>query len=61
MALRHEEPDRVPEDFLATTDVWAKLIYHPQFPPAQAALAEYMDLAREAVLRHLEVDCRLLS
>ena len=25
-ALRHEEPDRVPVDFLATPDVWDKLV-----------------------------------
>jgi hypothetical protein len=25
-ALRHEEPDRVPVDFLATPEVWGKLV-----------------------------------
>jgi hypothetical protein len=27
-ALRHEEPDRVPVDFLAAPEVWRKLIEH---------------------------------
>ena len=27
-SLRHEEPDRVPVDFLATPDVWDKLVAH---------------------------------
>ena len=60
-ALRHEEPDRVPVDFLATTEVWAKLIEHLVKTPDADVPAEYMDPARETLLRRLEIDCRLLS
>ncbi len=51
MALRHEEPDRIPFDFWAVPEVWA-------------ALRRYLDTddgeeARDAdVLRLLGVDCR---
>jgi uroporphyrinogen decarboxylase len=60
-ALEHREPDRVPVDFLATTEVWAKLVEHFQPAAASGPLDEYLDPRREAVLRALEVDCRLLS
>lgn len=62
-AIRHVEPDRVPVDFLATTEVWAKLVAElpAEREPAPSALDEYMDPKREAVLRELEVDSRLLS
>ena len=60
-ALRHEQPDRTPVDFLATTEVWAKLLDTLKLEPAPGHLAEWMDPQREAVLRHLEVDCRLFS
>jgi uroporphyrinogen decarboxylase len=59
--LRHAEPDRVPTDFLATPEVWKKLVEHLQLEPAATSLAEYMDPAREAILRHFEIDCRVLS
>lgn len=61
MALRHQEPDRVPVDFLATMEIWDRLIEHlrPQLP--EVAPSEYFDPLREAVLRHFEVDCRVLS
>jgi uroporphyrinogen decarboxylase len=60
-ALRHEEPDRVPVDFLATPEVWRKLI--DQLDPDTTGIepAEFVEPAREAVLRHFEVDTRLLS
>jgi uroporphyrinogen decarboxylase len=46
MALRHEEPDRVPFDFWAVPEVWA-------------ALRCYLDTDDDAdVLRLLGVDCR---
>jgi uroporphyrinogen decarboxylase len=60
-ALEHREPDWVPVDFLATTEVWAKLVEHFQPETAAGPLDEFMDPRREAVLRALEVDCRLLS
>lgn len=60
-ALAHQKADRVPVDFLATTDVWNKMIGH--FQPSVEGIEgdEYFDLRREAILRLLDVDCRLLS
>ena len=61
MALRHQEPDRVPVDFLATMEIWDRLIerLRPELPAV--APSEYFDPLREAVLRRFEVDCRVLS
>ncbi len=61
MALRHEEPDRAPVDFLATMEIWDRLIAHLKPDPSGIGPAEYFDPAREALLRRFEVDCRLLS
>jgi uroporphyrinogen decarboxylase len=60
-ALAHREPDRVPADFLATPAVWDRLIGHLELAPAADAPAEYVDPLREALLRHLEIDLRVLS
>jgi uroporphyrinogen decarboxylase len=60
-AIRHVEPDRVPTDFLATPEVWNKLIAHLRLEPAAPGLAEYLEPEREALLRHFAVDCRVLS
>lgn len=56
-ALRHEQPDRVPVDFLATPEVWDRLVTEP------CALGDddLVDPAREGVLRALDVDMRVLS
>ena len=61
MALRHQEPDRIPVDFLATMEIWDRLIDHlrPELPAVTAS--DYFDPAREALLRHFQVDCRVLS
>jgi uroporphyrinogen decarboxylase len=61
MALAHQPPDRVPVDFLATPEVWRKLIdaLGPELPAVPAS--PYYDAAREAVLRRLAVDCRVVS
>ena len=49
MALRHEEPDRVPFDFWAAPEVWAALRHH-------------LDTDDDGdVLRLLGVDCRWVS
>jgi uroporphyrinogen decarboxylase len=59
-ALARREPDRVPVDLLATPPVWDALV--DRLAPAPAAVpAEYVEPRREAVLRALEVDLRLLS
>ena len=61
-ALAHRQPDRVPVDFLATPEVWERLIAHLGVGGAtDPALADYLDPAREAVLRAFEVDLRVLS
>jgi uroporphyrinogen decarboxylase len=60
-ALRHEEPDRVPVDFLATPEVWRKLIDHLEPDTTGVGPAEFVDPAREAILRHFEVDTRVIS
>ena len=60
-ALRHVEPDRVPTDFLATPEIWKRLSDHLQLEPIAPELAEYIDPAREAIMRHFEIDMRLLS
>ena len=60
-ALRHEIPDRVPVDFLATPEIWDKLVAHFQPDTGAIDTGGYFSAAREAVLRLLEVDCRLLS
>lgn len=60
-ALRHEEPDRVPADFVATPEVWQKLIAQLEPDTTGIAPAEYIEPAREALLRRLEIDTRVLS
>jgi uroporphyrinogen decarboxylase len=60
-SLRHVEPDRVPTDFLATPEIWKRLNDLLQLEPAAPELAEYIDPEREAIMRHFEIDMRLLS
>lgn len=60
-SLRHSTPDRVPVDFLATPEVWDKLIRHFQIHAKDPGNHDYYESARETVLRKLEVDCRVLS
>jgi uroporphyrinogen decarboxylase len=60
-ALGHKEPDRVPVDFLATPEIWGRLV--EMLGPDTRAVGEsdYFDPAWEAILRHFEVDCRVIS
>lgn len=60
-ALRHEEPDRVPVDFLATPDVWRKLIDHLRPDTAAVGATDLIEPEREALLRHFEIDQRVIS
>ena len=60
-ALRHEEPDRVPADFVATPEVWQALVDHLDPDTTGVTPAEYLEPAREALLRRLEIDLRVLS
>jgi uroporphyrinogen decarboxylase len=60
-ALAHREPDRVPADLLATPEVWDRLIDRLGTDASPDAPREFVDPAREAVLRSLEIDLRVLS
>ncbi len=60
-ALAHQTPDRCPVDFLATNEVWDKLLAHFQPDITGIGKSDYFDPAREAILRLLEVDCRVVS
>ncbi|MFQ5794991.1 MAG: uroporphyrinogen decarboxylase family protein [Candidatus Bipolaricaulia bacterium] len=60
-ALRHEEPDRVPVDFLATPEIWQRLVEHVQPDTSTVGDSDFFDPAWEAILHHFEVDCRVLS
>lgn len=59
--LEHREPDRVPVDFLATPEIWDRLIEH--FKPDTTGIvgAGFFSEDREAILRRLAVDCRVIS
>lgn len=60
-ALSHQEPDRVPVDFLATPEIWAQLVEHFELDAITVSRPDYLQPEREAVLRQLEVDTRVLS
>lgn len=60
-ALQHQEPDRVPVDFLATPEVWKKLVAQLQPDPSSIGAREFVEPAREALMRQFEIDVRLLS
>lgn len=60
-SLRHAAPDRVPVDFLATPEVWDKLIQYFQIAAQAPGQNDLVEDAREAVLRKLQIDCRVLS
>lgn len=60
-ALRHEQPDRVPVDFLATPEIWRRLVAYLGLNRADAVASGHFDPLWEAVLHCLAVDCRVLS
>jgi len=60
-ALQHLQPDRAPVDFLATPEIWGQLIRHFRIEVPGPNDEELFEPAREAVLRALEVDCRVVS
>ncbi len=60
-ALRHEEPDRVPVDFLATPEIWHRLVERMQPDIAAVGNSEYFDPTWEAILQELQIDLRTLS
>jgi uroporphyrinogen decarboxylase len=60
-ALRHENTDRVPVDFLATVEIWQKLIKSLDLDINAIPGSIYINPEWEAVLRSLKIDCRVLS
>ncbi len=60
-ALRHQSPDRVPVDFLATLEIWEKLLDQIQPDVEAVGPSDLFDPRYEALLRHFEVDCRVIS
>ena len=60
-ALNHQQPDRCPVDFLATNEVWDKLIAHFEPDAASVGRSDYFDPKREAILHKLDIDCRVVS
>jgi len=61
LALNHTNTDRVPVDFLATTEVWKKVIEYLNIEFQTQFASDYFDPNWEAVLRKYKVDCRVLS
>lgn len=60
-ALAHRQPDRTPVDFLAVPEIWELLAEHYGIPRNPPDDSHYFDPAWEAILRHLDVDCRVIS
>jgi uroporphyrinogen decarboxylase len=60
-ALEHRQPDRVPVDFLATPEIWGRVIERVRPDSTGIPGGEFFEAEREALLRHLEVDCRVIS
>ena len=50
----------MPADFLATPEIWQKLIERVR-PDPTGISGKYVEPAREALLRHFEIDSRVLS
>ncbi len=61
LALQHQTPDRQPVDFLATQEIWKQLQASLNLDDTEVGHSDYFDPAWEAILRHFEIDCRLLS
>ncbi len=60
-ALHHENTDRIPVDFLATVEIWQKLIESLDLGVNEIPDSIYYNSEWEAILRYLKVDCRVLS
>jgi uroporphyrinogen decarboxylase len=59
--INHQPTDRIPADFLATSEVWDLLVNHLQPDTAGLDDLHWLQPAREAILRWLKIDCRLFS
>ena len=60
-AVGRHQPDRLPVDFLATTEIWEKLQAHFGIAPSKLDSSLFFDPAWEEILRRLEIDCRVVS
>ncbi|MCL4393299.1 MAG: hypothetical protein M1482_00480 [Chloroflexi bacterium] len=60
-ALGHREPDRVPVDFLATPEIWERLVAHYGIESEPPQDSQFFQPGWERVLQLLDVDCRVLS
>lgn len=60
-SIEHLQPDRIPVDFLAVTEIWQKLVDHFEITPPQLTESDYFNPTWETVLQYLEVDCRVIS
>lgn len=60
-AIRHETTDKIPCDFLATSEVWDLMVNH--YKPDTTGLEDmaWLEPAREAIMHMLDIDCRLFS
>jgi uroporphyrinogen decarboxylase len=60
-SLGHQTPDRNPVDFLATPEIWQKLLDHFGISEHVESHSDYLEMRWELVLKELAVDCRVLS
>ncbi len=60
-SLLHQEPDRVPVDFLATPEIWQQLAAAIKSHSDPTEISPYYDTSWNAVLEFLQIDCRLFS
>ena len=60
-ALAHQTPDRTPVDFLATPEIWQRLIREFGIPVSEPKDSDLIEPARDEVLKRLAVDCRVIS
>ena len=61
ISLHHQTPDRTPADFLATPEVWNKLIRHFEIEANEPTANDLFENSREEVLQKLQIDCRVVS
>lgn len=61
LTLSHNTPDRAPVDFLATVEVWKKLINHLDLGNSDHNGSGFFDSDWESLLRKYQIDCRILS
>lgn len=60
-SLSHRQPDRLPVDFVATPEVYERLVSELKLSTDPEDQSDYYDCRWEAILRYFEVDCRVLS